>query len=873
MVLLARGHKMLKRLLLLAALLGFASPAFAASFTVSASIVPVPLVSGETFFPIYIVGTGTSYSSGTVFTVTGGSGASVLSNSCSTATACVVELNPGTAAGTLTLSDGTNTNTLLASTPFQTLVNDNFNRPNTSAGGAGSQTGLGNNWIDVLGNIANIQNNQAYLVQNSTTYSDDVIRPLSENQVSQRYVARQTFMFAGYSPFLEMRKQASGAKYATFWNNSTFRLCNVSTSGVCTNLGSAGTALVIPGATDTVLIDCMIVNNGSGNPVFTCNYFDQTQGAAMSISAIDSSVAKITTAGQSGWGMNLVTTPAQPFTQMTTYYVSATSALVSPAAVQSSASNITLTFTGNGTSWVNGTTTAALTSSGYCSGAALGSLTVNSATSATATLTSSGPCSDSLVITFSTGEIVQVAVVAPTISLTPYIASQNSTNTITVSCNVCVWLTNAPSFSISGVAGTAITNTTVVNNVTATITVTVGATTGAATITDATYSASASLTIFFAIKMNDGNLFLSPDNWNKNGAIYAESNYAGAYLHVNITTTANSPIRLYFDSTTNIANGLLASNYPLIGYIVTQSGAIPAPRAKQQSTPYGNYITLLASAPAGTYDIYIDIANLEYNGSSDTGRWNPSAPKLRLIGISADPSAISNPITHQASTCLFFGDSITEGVGTLGLNSGTNNDSFYGYARTTALAVGCEYANFGLSGSAWSVNRLTVPAFYLSTNTPTTTIGYQEQGVSLLSGGAFPTAANYCFINLGTNDGTNNILPNMAGALPIVRTVCGPTAKIEVFTPFNQNENSNILAGIAAYKTSSGDTGIYNLNLGSTFCPIASLNQSFPATASTCAADDLHPLAWAAQAFAATASKLIGSQSNMSSNSILIIHH
>ena len=75
-------------------------------------------------------------------------------------------------------------------TSWNAVIDDNFNRSNTSVGSANSTTGVGNGWIDVAGNTWNISSNT---LQGTSSASSDYLskflaRPSTENSKDQREI-------------------------------------------------------------------------------------------------------------------------------------------------------------------------------------------------------------------------------------------------------------------------------------------------------------------------------------------------------------------------------------------------------------------------------------------------------------------------------------------------------------------------------------------------------------------------------------------------------------------------------------------------------------------------------------------------------------
>lgn len=72
---------------------------------------------------------------------------------------------------------------------WATIIDDNFNRANTSTGGAGTTTGVGNGWIDVFGGIWNILSNQLHAAASGTGINTGrLARPTSEDISDSRMI-------------------------------------------------------------------------------------------------------------------------------------------------------------------------------------------------------------------------------------------------------------------------------------------------------------------------------------------------------------------------------------------------------------------------------------------------------------------------------------------------------------------------------------------------------------------------------------------------------------------------------------------------------------------------------------------------------------
>lgn len=158
---------------------------------------------------------------------------------------------------------------------------------------------------------------------------------------------------------------------------------------------------------------------------------------------------------------------------------------VSPATIPGGhAGNITLTLSGNATTWVNGTT--AMTASGV-SGVSCGTVAVSSATAATLVCTTGSgtgtlTIAESVTGTSSSG----VSVATPGLTENYPRGNLNSVQTLTLTGSGTVWTleTAAGLFTVSGGTGASIGTPTIANNTTATVALTVGGAAATLTVTD-----------------------------------------------------------------------------------------------------------------------------------------------------------------------------------------------------------------------------------------------------------------------------------------------------------------------------------------------------------------------------------------------------
>jgi len=723
---------------------------------------------------------------------------------------------------------------------WQTLKDATFVRPNTSTSSAGNQTAVGENWIDSAGSVWSINNNLLKGV-GSATQGNTLLRPVSEKQTEQRIVVNRV-QTANTETWGEvLREQSDTSRYYAFVAGATLRINRVSSSNVVTQLTSTVLAQQ-PLLGDNVNLD-FSVTGGAGTASLSLTYTNNTTGATSTISITDSSGSKISTAGQCG--IDVASSGNFTFAEIIVYYDNTSSATITPTAVQSGATNTTLSLVGSGTSWVSGTTFT-LTASG-ANGASLGTVTFTDSTHIAVVLSNSGSANDSLLIKDNTsGTLTLISVTAPVITVLPIqVITSTTGNTMLVRGNVQTWLSSPPTFTVSGVTGVSITATTVTSNTTATITVTAGSNTGTVTLSDtnASYPASTTFAVNYAIKMSDSNVVLSPYNWQLSGSLYADTNYAGAYMRVRFTTTSTGVINILYDPARNIAGGLASSNYPTIGWSLNPASSGGKWFFQQLSSNTGT-ITVSASAPAGTYDLQVYVKSIR--GGSDGGRWNPSCRGVRLTGIQVDPSATTAAISKRSKNAIFYGDSITQGVGTLGLTSAANDDSFSGWVRACADALGCEYGNRGLSGQQWGGTITTIPAFYLSSNTPADTLSYYEAGQSSLVSGHLSPVPDYVFVNMGTNDITSGIASNVQSTIGLLRSITSSTTPIFLCMPYGGYESSTstgIPAGFNNYKAANpSDSYVYLIDTTGLY-PTTGLNNSTGTSENQYTFDGLHPKA------------------------------
>ncbi len=202
----------------------------------------------------------------------------------------------------------------------------------------------------------------------------------------------------------------------------------------------------------------------------------------------------------------------------------------------------------------------------------------------------------------------------------------------------------------------------------------------------------------------------------------------------------------------------------------------------------------IPAATLSNADVPYHLLEVIVKSTTETAnRWNNvgSAVGTAIIftGLTLDAGAAVLAPLAATKTILCYGDSITEGVRTLG-ESATNdtdrNDAGLGWAWRLGALLGAEVAVVGFGATGLSVSGSgNVPA--LGTAWP---LLYAGQARS------FTPPPDLIVINIGTNDGGANTVAAMQGVLNGLIAAC-PGKPIAVLRPFNGNQAANLQAAIA----------------------------------------------------------------------------
>ncbi|MCW3476555.1 GDSL-type esterase/lipase family protein [Limobrevibacterium gyesilva] len=300
------------------------------------------------------------------------------------------------------------------------------------------------------------------------------------------------------------------------------------------------------------------------------------------------------------------------------------------------------------------------------------------------------------------------------------------------------------------------------------------------------------------IAPDDPALLYSPYTWNIAAGAATTIN-AGAYLR---TLFSGGSCTLTFD----VANAL--SPLPQIWYRIDGVGAWT------QAGLAAQIACAMPAATLGNADIPWHFLELVVKATTETrNRWNsPGATAVVFTGlVLASGAAVLLPSAAPLNL-LVYGDSITEGVRTLGeaaADDTDRNDAMLGWAFRLGGLLGAEVGVVGFGGSGLSVtgsgNVPPLPASY----------GLLYQGAAR----SFAPAPALVVFNVGTNDGGADTVAAMTAVLNGVIAAC-PAAAIAVLRPFNGNQAANLQAAIAACGNPAAcryvdTTGMFDTSRGS----------------------------------------------------------
>lgn len=301
-----------------------------------------------------------------------------------------------------------------------------------------------------------------------------------------------------------------------------------------------------------------------------------------------------------------------------------------------------------------------------------------------------------------------------------------------------------------------------------------------------------------SVAPNNAAFKYSPYNWNVTGAVAT-------------TINAGAEVAVMFSGTTCVLNFDVSAMVTPQSQIWWQVDDGPLTAATLSAS------TVTVSIPAtdsGQSDVPYHTLMVFVKSTTETAnRWNVgvNSTQVRFTGLTLAAGAAVAAVRVAPYNILVYGDSITEGVRTLGegqTNDTDRNDAWLGWASELGYLLGAEVGVVGFGATGVSVaGSGSVPILPSSYN-------LLYSGVSR----TFSPVPDLVVLNIGTNDGATNIVAAMTTLLNNLLTACS-TSKIAVLRPFNGNQAANLQSAIAACNspwrvTYVDTTGFFNTAYG-----------------------------------------------------------
>ena len=323
----------------------------------------------------------------------------------------------------------------------------------------------------------------------------------------------------------------------------------------------------------------------------------------------------------------------------------------------------------------------------------------------------------------------------------------------------------------------------------------------------ASFLGACSLTSSTMYAPSDENVYYSPYVWKVtnsgaatiNSGAYMRFLFSGSYLnfHFDVSNMANPASEVYW----TVDNGPKTPSLVL----PTVSVQIPPNNTNAQSIPYHSVELFVKST------------------TERAQRWSASGGQTRVNVTGIETDGVLASWVPSDVNVLIYGDSITEGVMTLG---GTqkfdtdHNDASVVYSSALGHLLGCEIGIVGFGASGLTHNG--------SGAVPPLNVSWDQlwEGEPRV----FDPKPDLILFNEGTNDGCDVTTPGCVGTdisllmTDIMNSIgkAVPGCPLAVLEPFNGGQKQHLQAAVAATTSNAhyvSTEGFYNISLGGSLHP------------------------------------------------------
>ncbi|MCX7382488.1 MAG: SGNH/GDSL hydrolase family protein [Alphaproteobacteria bacterium] len=232
-----------------------------------------------------------------------------------------------------------------------------------------------------------------------------------------------------------------------------------------------------------------------------------------------------------------------------------------------------------------------------------------------------------------------------------------------------------------------------------------------------------------------------------------------------------------------------------------------------QATLAASITCSVPAATAGNADVPYHLLEVVVKSITETqNRWNAGASaRVAFTGLSLSAGALVAAPRAAPLRLLVFGDSLTEGVRTLGEAASLDtdrNDATLGWAFRLGALLGAEVGVVGFGGQGLLAGG--------SGNVPA--LGGSFASLYAGTSRSFGPAPDLVVIDIGANDGVADTVAAMTGVLNGLIAAC-PAKPIAVLRPFNGAQAANLQAAIALCSAPAAchwidTTGLFDPALG-----------------------------------------------------------